>query len=196
MITKFFKQKYIESQSGKFFIDENGVAFKFEPSQDNDFTEYNDNYYTHTHKSIKTFIVPKGVKGFVSDFLRGVKVLEKFELPEGLLSIGNNSLSIEDEINCVFADCILPSVIIPESVKEIGIFAFGHSHIDMLQFPSTLRSPYGRQFKDSCIGTLVLPSEWDSFVYLDEYRLVLSSDNLNFGYLRWTSTSVGKLMFY
>jgi hypothetical protein len=46
MITKFFKQKYIESQSGKFFIDENGVAFKFEPSQDNDFTEY------------KTIIIP------------------------------------------------------------------------------------------------------------------------------------------
>ena len=199
----FFKfiPKYIESSSGRFLVDNNGIALSFEPSEDNEYiieeTELNTYNQHHPNKSIKTLIVPKGVKGFASEFMRGVRVIEKFELPDGLLSIGNNSFDFEHSQHCVFANCILPSVTIPDSVKEIGNFAFGHSHIEALQLPSSLRSPYGRQFKDSYIGTLVLPKEWENIACLDEYeRLKIELDSVNYGYLHWPSTAVDKLMFY
>lgn len=192
----------VESQSGKFFVDKEGIALSFEPSKDNELiiedTEFQKNYYANKiSRTIRTFIVPEGVKGFVSNFLRGVRVIEKFEFPDGLLSIGNISSDLTHEQHCVFANCILPSVSIPESVKEIGNFAFGHSLIDTLQFPPSLRSPYGRQFKDSHIGTLILPKEWENTAYLDEHnRLVIELDSVNYGYLHWPSTAVDKLIFY
>ena len=204
-MTKFsffkFIPKYIESSSGRFLVDNNGIALSFEPSKDNEYiieeTELNTYNQHHPNKSIKTLIVPKGVKGFASEFMRGVRVIEKFELPDGLLSIGDNSFDFEHSQHCVFANCILPSVTIPNSVKEIGVFAFGYSHIEALQLPSSLRSPYGRQFKDSYIGTLVLPKEWENIAYFNEHnRLVIELDKVNYGYLVWPSTAVGKLMFY
>lgn len=193
--------QYFESQSGKFFVDREGIALSFEPSKDNEFivedTDFHENYFYHTNKTLRTFIVPEGVKGFVSDFLRGVRVVDKFEFPDGLLSIGNISSDLAHEQHCVFANCILPSVSIPESVKEIGKFAFGHSQISILQFPPSLRSPYVRQFKDSHIGTLILPKEWGNFASLSEdCRLKIALDHENFGYLWWPSTSVEKLFFY
>ena len=193
--------KYIESSSGRFLVDNNGIALSFEPSEDNEYiieeTELNTYNQHHPNKSIKTLIVPKGVKGFASEFMREVRVIEKFELPDGLLSIGNNSFDFEHRQHCVFADCILPSVIIPDSVKEIGTFAFGNTHIETLQIPSSLHSPYGRQFKDSYIGTLILPREWKGIAFLDKYnRLVIELDSVNYDYLHWPSTTVGKLTFY
>ena len=203
-MTKFsffkFIPKYIESSSGRFLVDNNGIALSFEPSEDNEYiieeTELNAYNQHHPNKSIKTLIVPKGVKGFASEFMREVRVIEKFELPDGLLSIGNNSFDFEHSQHCVFANCILPSVTIPDSVKEIGNFAFGHSHIEALQLPSSLRSPYGRQFKGSYIGTLVLPKEWENIAYFNERnRLVIELDSVNYGYLDLL-TNVDKLMFY
>lgn len=201
MITETSILKCIESPSGKFFINDNGIAQSFEPSKGNEFiiedTELDENYNYHTNKSIRTFIVPKGVKGFTSEFMRDVRVYEKFELPDDLLSIGDVSHDFEHSQHCVFANCILPSVTIPDSVKEIGTFAFGHSHIETLQLPSSLRSPYARQFKDSQIGTLILPKEWKNIAYLVEFnRLDIKLDSSNYGYLCWPSTAVDKLMFY
>ena len=199
----FFKfvKKHLESPSGKFLIDNNGITLSFEPSEDNDFiieeTESGELYTYNTYKSIRTFVVPKGVTGFASEFMRGVRVTEKFEFPDGLLSIGDNSSDFEHGQHCVFADCILPSVVIPDSVKEIGEFAFGNSRIETLQIPAALCSPYGRQFKGSYIGTLRLPKEWKDIASLDDQnRLDVKLERENYGYLCWPSTAVGKLMFY
>ena len=193
----------LKSESGFFYIDGNGIVQRFEPAGDNTFIEeekeHNDNYTYKTRKSIRTMVIPNGVKGFVSDFMRGVRVTERFELPEGLERIGNNSFDINIEEHCVFANCILPSVVIPRSVKEIGNFTFGHSHIEVLQLPETLQSPYGRQFKDSHIGLLRLPNEWKDMVSLDDdghLNVNSTMDTETFGYLRWPSTYVEKLVFY
>ena len=193
----------LTSESGSFFIDKNGIVQQFESAGDNPFieeeAEYNDNYIYTTHKSIRTMVIPNGVKGFASDFMRGVRVTERFELPEGLERIGNNSFDINKEEHCVFTNCILPSVVIPRSVKEIGNFTFGHSHIEVLQLPVSLHSPYGRQFKDSHIGLLRLPNEWKDMVSLDDdghLNVNSTMDTETFGYLRWPSTYVEKLVFY
>ena len=192
----------LTSESGTFFIDKNGKVQQFEPAGGNPFveeeTELNDNYTYNTHKSIRTMVIPNGVKGFASDFMRGVRVTERFELPEGLISIGNNSFNIDTKVSCVFANCILPSVIIPKGVQEIGAFAFGHTHIESLQLPATLHSPYGRQFKDSYIGTLRLPNEWKGLVLLDKSNKLCVADSLDsdsFGYLQWPSTHVENLEY-
>ena len=192
---------FLESESGVFFLDEHGIVERFEPSINNPFkNERTEKGDIVTQRSIRSLIVPEGVKGFVSEFMRGVRVLEQFELPNGLLSIGNNSFSIEDEQQCVFANCILPSVVIPETVQEIGNFAFGGSHIECLQLPATLRSEYGRQFKDGYIGVLKMPVEWKNDVEKEKYsclRLMgyLRSDR-GFGFLKWPSTHVERLEFY
>ena len=193
----------LKSESSSFYVDKNGIVQRFEPAGDNPFfeeeTKHYDNYTYKTRKSIRTMIIPDGVKGFVSDFMRGVRVTERFELPEGLERIGNNSFDINIEEHCVFANCILPSVVIPRSVKEIGNFAFGHSHIESLQLPASLHSPYGRQFKDSHIGLLRLPNEWKNMVSLNDnghLNVNGAMDTEIFGYLRWPSTYVGKLVFY
>lgn len=188
------EEHVLNSESGSFFIDDKGVALRFEPSSDNSFIEEETtikaNYTYDTYKSIRTFIVPMGVKGFATDFMRGFRVVERFELPESLTCIGENC----------FANCILPEVVIPQSVHEIGIFAFGHSHIGTLQLPATIQSPYGRQFKDSHIGVLRLPKEWDNNVVLGKFNdLRLDDqwlDNEKYGYLRWPSTYIENLEFY
>ena len=189
-----------ESESGRFYIDKDGIVQRFEPTEDNPFVDDDSDYtVTKVHKAIHTLIVPKGVKGFVSDFMRGVRVTERFELPEGLISIGNNSFDIGDGVHCVFADCILPTVIIPQSVKVVGNFAFGHTRIETLQLPASLHSPYGRQFKDSHIETLRLPKAWKNMVSVDKDGFLKATDALyseDFGYLRWPSTHVERLELY
>ena len=190
----------LKSESGFFYIDGNGIVQRFVPAEDNHnpyVDDVSDYQITKISKSIRTMVIPNGVKGFVSDFMRGVRVTERFELPEGLERIGNNSFDIHEEEHCVFADCILPSVVIPPSVKEIGNFAFGHGHIESLQLPVNLQSPYGRQFKDSYIGKLKLPREWKDVVSLDKHnRLCVDALDANtFGYLRWPSTYVEELCF-
>lgn len=199
-VREISNKSVLTSESGTFFIDKNGIVQRFEPAEDNPYVDDASDYQiTKISKSIRTMVIPNGVKGFVSNFMRGVRVTERFELPEGLLSIGNNSFDIDTEESCVFANCSLPTVVIPNSVRVIGNFAFGHTHIHSLQLPASLHSPYGRQFKDSYIGTLKLPHEWNGMVALDKYNNlqrsgILNSDN--FDYLRWPSTHVEKLEFY
>ena len=203
VLRRYNNEHILKSESGLFFIDENGIVQHFDPAEDNPFfdeeTEHNDNYTFKTDKSIRTLIIPKGVKGFVSNFMRGVRVTERFELPEGLISIGKNSFDIGTDESCGFANCVLPSVVIPQSVQEIGVFAFGHTRIKSLQLPATLRSPYGRQFKDSCIELLRLPKEWKDFVHLENDGCLRVNENLSsndFGFLRWPSTNVKRMEFY
>ena len=200
------KEYALTSESGLFYVDDEGIVLRFEPSEDNPIKEEKvDEPYAYdgfvVKKSIKHLIVPEGVKGFVSDFMRGISILERFVLPKGLLSIGKITHEFrDDDAHCVFSHTTLPTVVIPESVKELSSFAFGHTRIECLQLPASLHSPYGRQFKDSTIGILRLPKEWKECVSLDKNgRLHLTGVWFNddkYGYLRWPSTHVEKLEFY
>ena len=188
----------LKSESGLFFLDENGFVFKFEPDNTNPITEEltstNTHYHYQTSKSIRTLIVPEGVNGFCNSF-RNIKVLERFELPEGLLYLGNQKLGV----NCVFANCVLPEVKIPSTVLEVGDFAFGHSDIGTLWLPPTLKSKYMRQFKDSHIGTLYLPRTWECYCKMehDHYSFNIPSDLINeYGFLLWYSTKVDEVIYY
>lgn len=186
-------EEELHTESGTFTIDKKGIVVRFVPNPDNivqEKTEIRKNYTYTTYRTLRTFIVPKGVIGFPSNFLRDTKVSERFELPEDLESIGTIIPDdIMESVMCVFADCILPEVIFPKSLKSIGAYAFGHCHIASIQIPSSLRSPYGRQFKDSYINLVKLPKEWntgemefeDHYLYTGTQK-AFSND---FGYLTW-----------
>lgn len=106
--------------------------------------------------AVRTMIVPSGVKGFCDDFFRGGAVTDIFLLPDSLETIGNGEKE-PFACECVFADCLLPEVVIPESVRYIGKFCFGASVIEKLVIRAAMDLPYLRQFKDSTIRKLYLP---------------------------------------
>ncbi|MBP5278590.1 MAG: leucine-rich repeat protein [Prevotella sp.] len=201
MFKSIFNKTILESESGLFYLDKDGMLVDFKPSERNPIIEtkkeepFAFNGFVK-ERTIKHLIIPKGVKGFADDVIRHIKVEERFELPDGLLYIGN-SIHDSSSHGCVFAQCLLPSVSIPESVKELGDFAFGHSRIDYLLIPSTIRSPYRRQFKDSYIDTLCLPKEWENYICLQNYRIEnkLLRDNWEeYGYLTFDA-GVGNIVF-
>lgn len=190
------KKRVLESESGAFCVDNDGILQQFTPSPNNpiidEVTELHNHYTYWTNKSIKTFVIPDGVKGFGDWSIRGVRIVERLAFPEGLLNFGNS--------HCIFADCILPSVIIPQTVCELGSYAFGHTHIETLLLPFSIRSPYMRQLKDSYVGTLLLHKRL-SGATIDEYGSLhlpphFSNYHRFYGYLFWPSTRIGELYFY
>ncbi len=192
----------LESESGLFLLDGRGFAYSFEPAASNPFVEetgsVNSNYIIETSASIRTFIVPDGVKGFGNNFMRGSRIIGKIELPNSLVSLGTG-FSNDNPCHCVFANCVLPTVKLPNSLHEIGIFAFGHTYIEELYIPKNLRSSYGRQFKDSYIGTLYLPKAWEKDAHLNrngDLKASFISFEGEWGYLCWPSTKIGELKFY
>lgn len=137
-----------ESESGRFLCDEQGIVQEFEPAAENIIAE----------KQYRHLIVPEGVVGFCDNFGFYFTVTERFELPGSLREIGRDNEAdwTLGRMN-VFSRAYLPTVIIPETVESIGVFAFGGSHIETLCLPPRAfekMTPYLRQFKDSRIRKL------------------------------------------
>lgn len=146
----------------------------FIPSEDN--LIQNDN----GKLTVKNLIIPEGVNHFCDDCLRYITVKNIFNLPNSIISIGGIDLGTSH--GCVLADANLPEVIIPSSVKTIGIFAFGNSNIERLVLPRGIKSVYARQFKGSHIGTLrISRQEWehpDDNSYISNFFMHVDIDNL------------------
>ena len=96
-------EKVLNSESGTFYVDDHSIVQRFEPANNNPFvdeeTEIESNYTYTTHKSIRTFIVPEGVKGFVSGFMRGVRIVDRlvFYIEKPDECFYNKSVLIENE---------------------------------------------------------------------------------------------------
>ncbi|MDE5870783.1 MAG: leucine-rich repeat domain-containing protein [Muribaculaceae bacterium] len=73
-------------------------------------------------------------------------------LPETVTSIGSYNTPGP------FCGCYLPEVILPESLRFIGKYAFSSSYIEKLVVRASTESPYLRQFKDSTIRKVYLPN--------------------------------------
>lgn len=129
---------------------------------------------------VKSLIIPNGVNHFCDECLRYISVIDTFELPETIKSIGK--IEWNHPIGCVFANSELPEVVIPQSVETIGIFAFGNSRIKKLKFPRGIKSEYARQFKGAYIETLcVAHEEWehpDVNTYIRNFFLHVGYDKL------------------
>lgn len=157
-----------ESESGVFLCDGNDIVQEFIPSESN---VINDGVSVETEydgtvkyeNALRSLIVPDGVRGFCSHFLRGWAVSECVRFPDTLQEIGRcYSFRLEDNRRnriCVFADCCLPEINIPSSVSHIGTFAFGNSRIRKLVMNGIPECDYLRQFKDARIEEISFPKD-------------------------------------
>lgn len=163
---------YIDSPSGRFIVDIAGRLLSFTPSDDNSvhYTEVEHVLNAYLQVEIEeephldTLIIPEGVKSLIAEFMRGYHIDSKIVFPETLESMGDIRWDdMTNECHCVLANTHLPEVIIPKSVKMIGNYAFGGSHILKLVFENTINCEYARQVKDSRIDELVIPKVmWES----------------------------------
>ena len=133
----------ITNETGAFTIDDNGVLKNYQSSAQNQVSE---NVW-------RCLDIPEGVRVIPADAFRRCRILERLTLPKSLRVIGTSH-------GCAFANSKLPHVELPETLEELGIYAFGGSSMDSVRIPRGLRSIYNRQFKEAAIGTLYLPVEF------------------------------------
>ena len=76
------------------------------------------------------------------------------DFPKSLRAIGTTNVA------GAFCWAKLPHVELPETLEELGCYAFASSEMASVRIPKGLRSIYNRQFKGSYIGTLYLPEEF------------------------------------
>ena len=133
----------ITNKTGTFTIDDNGVLRNYQSTEDNQVAE---NVW-------RCLDIPEGVKVIPEDTFRRCHVQEWLTFPKSLRVIGTGD-------GCAFANSKLPHVELPETLEELGDFAFGHSSMRSVRIPKGLRSIYSRQFKGSSIGKLYLPEEF------------------------------------
>lgn len=170
-----------ENEAGLYQCDERGMLMAYYPSIDNlmdksvvrEHYTYGDVYY---RPCVKRLVIPEGVKSLCAEFFRFGYIEEALILPNSLECIGS-----QDEMG-VFANTHLPKVVLPDSVKTIGIFAFGNSRINHLVLPRGNKSIYARQFKDAQIDTLcVSQEEWqhpDNDSYMRNFFIHVSYNKL------------------
>lgn len=149
----------LKTESGC-FVHIEGIVINFTPNPNNvipggiDAPDGWSGEIIHYDNAIRSLIVPDGIKGFGDEFLRGWAITESVVFPDSLLYIGT-----EDGVGGTFANCFLPEIVLPESLKIIGNFAFGHCYIEKLVVNPANKSKNNRQFKDSTIKKLYLPKK-------------------------------------
>lgn len=142
-LKKVLKMKTITNKTGTFYIDDNGVLR---------------NYQSTEHNQVKENVwrcldIPEGVRIIPEWAFRGCEIMERLTLPKSLRIISTGGAG-------AFSRSKLPHVDLPETLEELGDYAFGGSSMASVRIPKGLKSKYGRQFKKASIGTLYLPEEF------------------------------------
>lgn len=130
----------ITNETGTFTIDNNGVLINYQSTENNQIAE---NVW-------RCLDIPEGVRVIPEWAFRDCEILERLTFPKSLRVISTGGAG-------AFSWSKLPHVELAETLEELGDFAFGHSSMCSVRIPKGLKSEYGRQFKESSIGTLYLP---------------------------------------
>lgn len=139
----------IRNSSGTFCVDKLGVLQAFCCESENNA----DSCAVQDTKKLYTLCIPEGVTVLKENAFRGYTILHKLTLPDSLRLLGTG-------YGCVFTDCNLPDVVLPEKVQILGDYAFAHSSLRSLRLPENATWKYARQFKLSNIGTLYLSKKY------------------------------------
>ena len=108
-------------------------------------TEKECNYTFTTNKSIRTFVVPKGVKGFVSDFMRNMHVIERGHSHIESLQL---SESLQSPYSRQFKDSYIGTLKLPKEWRDSVVLGeynelllqgqwFDNNKYGYLRWPST-----------------------------------------------------------
>lgn len=136
----------ITNETGTFTIDDNGVLKNYQSTQDNQVKE---NVW-------RCLDIPEGVRVIPGGAFFRCEILERLTFPKSLRVI-----STGDPVYAgVFSQSKLLHVELPNTLEELGYYAFASSTMRSVRIPKGPKSEYGRQFKDSRIGTLYLPEEF------------------------------------
>ena len=133
----------ITNKTGTFTIDDNGVLKEYQSTEVNQVAE---NVW-------RCLDIPEGVRVIPEWAFRDCEILDRLTFPKSLRIISTGGAG-------AFSWSKLPHVELPETLEELGDFAFGHSSMRSVRIPKGLCSIYNRQFKGSSIGTLYLPEEF------------------------------------
>ena len=139
----------LRNESGTFYVDKLGVLQDYCCSPENNA----DNCSLKDTTKLYTLHIPEGVTVLKEEAFRNYTVLYKMTLPDSLRLMGTGH-------GCVLADCKLPNVVIPKTLRILGDFAFGHSSLRSLRLPENAAWDYARQFKEGEIGTLYLSQKY------------------------------------
>ena len=139
----------LHNESGTFYVDKLGVLQDFCCSPENNA----DNCPYQDTKKLYTLHIPEGVTVLKEEAFREYTILDKLTLPDSLRLMGTGH-------GCVLADCKLPDVVIPKTLRILGDYAFGHSSLRSLRLPENADWAYARQFKGGEIGTLYLSQKY------------------------------------
>lgn len=139
----------IRNSSGTFCVDKLGVLQAFCCESENNA----DSCAVQVTKKLYTLCIPEGVTVLKENAFRGYTVLHKLTLPDSLRLMGTG-------YGCVFTDCNLPDVVLPEKVQILGDYAFANSSLHSLRLPENAAWKYARQFKSSNIGILYLSKKY------------------------------------
>ena len=171
----------ITNETGTFMIDDSGVLKNYQSTEDNQVAE----------KVWCCLDIPEGVRVIPEDTFRWCHVQRRLTFPKSLRAISTGN-------GCAFANSTLPHVELPETLEELGDFAFGHSSMRSVRIPKGLKSEYGRQFKESSIGTLYLPEEFRAgnthLGFCEEYEW----GKEQYGYIRSmlvNNVEIGEIVF-
>ena len=137
------------NESGTFYVDKLGVLQSFCCSPENNA----DSCAPQETTKLYTLHIPEGVTVLKEDAFREYTILDKLTLPDSLRLMGTGH-------GCVLADCKLPNVVIPKTLRILGDYAFGHSSLRSLRLPENATWEYARQFKEGEIGTLYLSRKY------------------------------------
>ena len=171
----------IKNNCGSFFIDSQGVLVDFCCAEDNIVTE---NVW-------RCLDIPEGVRVIPEGTFRWCHVQQRLIFPKSLRAISTGD-------GCAFANSTLPHVELPETLVELGDFAFGHSSMRSVRIPRGLKSEYARQFKESSIGTLYLPKEFCADDSFRGFREKYDGGKEQYGYIRSmlvNNVEIGEIVF-
>lgn len=139
----------LRNESGTFYVDKLGVLQAFRCSPENNA----DHCSEPETKRLYKLHIPEGVTVLKEEAFRHYTVLEELTFPDSLMLMGTG-------YGCALANCSLPDVVIPETLRILGTFAFGCSALRSLRLPENAAWEYARQFKGSQIGTLYLSQKY------------------------------------
>lgn len=175
------KQIELKNETGTYFCDEAMCLSAMEPQEAN--CLYRSSFGLlklavklgngiHQAYAVRDLIIPEGIRSIGStdhDFFDtpfyGTVVTGRLRFPSTLESVGNT----------VFLDSLIMELELPGTLRYIGSGAFMRCYIQTLRIGAGLREPVydryenrgpevlicgGRQFKQTIIGTLIIPADY------------------------------------
>ena len=139
---------YVLYSNGKLLLKGTGATYDYTSPLD---SPVNESPFKR-NLTINTIVVPSGITEIGNYLFTDCNNLETISLPNGLTRIGRNSLTATGDDYAIPQTAQgLTAVTIPDSVTEIGSFAFADTRIAALRIPSGV-STVGRYVFERCIN--------------------------------------------